>query len=110
MKAMSDDYEPDRHITEAEYRAWLERQRPKLAAELTEFLPQEVRDAGMRFEWVPDTPTCSCKDILVYDMVLPKWPYEEVVWTPFRDRIPRATRCYRLASGAWVHTKPGCRC
>jgi hypothetical protein len=40
-------------------------------------------------------------------------PFPETVtpsWTPFRDRIPRATRCYRLASGAMVHVKPECRC
>ena len=40
-------------------------------------------------------------------------PFPEVTtppWTPFRDRIPRATKCYRMASGAMVHVKPDCRC
>jgi hypothetical protein len=48
--------------------------------------------------------------ILVYDMVLPKWPEPAEYWTPFRNRIPRATKCYRLAGGSMVHVKPGCRC
>jgi len=40
-------------------------------------------------------------------------PFPEAVaprWTPFRDRIPRAAKCYRLAGGAMVHVKPDCRC
>lgn len=49
--------------------------------------------------------------VLVYDMVLPKWPeIPEDYWTPFRDRIPRASKCYQMASGAMVHVKPECRC
>lgn len=50
--------------------------------------------------------------ILVYDMVLPPpWPEPGAeYWTPFRDRIPRATKCYRLAGGSMVHVRPGCRC
>ena len=53
---MRDDYEPDRHITEAEYRVWLEHRIPQLAAELTDLLPQDARDAGIHFEWrkIPD--------------------------------------------------------
>jgi hypothetical protein len=47
--------------------------------------------------------------IAMYDAVLPKWPRGEL-WTPFRDRIPRAAGCYRMASGAMVHVKPDCRC
>lgn len=47
--------------------------------------------------------------VLTYDMVLPKWPRGET-WTPFRDRLPRASKCYALASGATVHVKPDCRC
>lgn len=47
--------------------------------------------------------------VLVYDAVLPEWP-EPPPWTPFRDRIPRAAKCYRLAGGSMVHVKPGCRC
>lgn len=31
-------------------------------------------------------------------------------WTPFRNRMPRTSRCYRLASGSMVHVKPDCRC
>ena len=40
-------------------------------------------------------------------------PFPETVtppWVPFRDRIPRAAKCYPLASGAMVHVKPDCRC
>ena len=49
--------------------------------------------------------------VVVYDMVLPKWPDPPADWwTPFRGRIPRATKCYRMASGAMVHVKPDCRC
>jgi hypothetical protein len=48
--------------------------------------------------------------VLTYDMVLPKWPYDAVPWTPYRNRLPRAPGCYRLASGSMVHIKPGCRC
>jgi hypothetical protein len=47
--------------------------------------------------------------VLVYDMVLPKWPDGAESWTPLRD-ILRRSGCYRLASGAKVHVKPGCRC
>jgi hypothetical protein len=48
--------------------------------------------------------------VLVYDMVLPERPGPAEYWTPFRDRMPRASGCYRLASGSMVHVKPGCRC
>ena len=48
--------------------------------------------------------------VLTYDMVLPRWPYDAFPWTPFRDRLPRASACYRLPSGNMVHVKPGCRC
>jgi len=48
--------------------------------------------------------------VLVYDMVLPKWPEAAEYWTPFRDRIPRAAKCYPLPSGNMVHVKPDCRC
>lgn len=47
--------------------------------------------------------------VLVYDMTLPE-PYRGEMWTPFRDRMPRAAKCYRLASGSMVHVRPGCRC
>ena len=47
--------------------------------------------------------------VLTYDAVLPKWPQGEL-WTPFRDRIPRAAKCYSLPSGAMVHVRPECRC
>lgn len=49
------------------------------------------------------------KEIPVYDMVLPTWP-DAPFWTPLRDVMPRASKCYRLASGAMVHVKPDCRC
>lgn len=29
---------------------------------------------------------------------------------PLRNILPRASQCYRLASGARVHIRPGCRC
>ena len=48
--------------------------------------------------------------ILLYDMVLPKWPYDAFPWVPFRNNLPRASACYRLPSGNMVHVKPGCRC
>jgi hypothetical protein len=48
--------------------------------------------------------------VLLYDMVLPTWPDDVAWWTPLRNRIPRASKCYRLASGAMVHVKPDCRC
>ena len=48
--------------------------------------------------------------VLVYDMVLPKWPGPPSDWrAPFRDRIPRAAKCYRIGAGM-VHVKPDCRC
>jgi len=107
MRGMSDDYEPDRHITEAEYRAWLEHCIPQLAAELTDLLPQEARDAGTRFEWkeIPDN------GILTYDYVPPKLP--DAPWTPMRNIFSRwhsGKVCYALPSGNMVHVKPGCRC
>lgn len=46
--------------------------------------------------------------VVTYDMVLPKWPQGEL-WTPFRNRIPRATSCYRISAGM-VHVQPSCRC
>lgn len=48
--------------------------------------------------------------VLAYDIVLPKWPDDAVPWAPFRNNLARASGCYRLASGAMVHVKPGCRC
>ena len=48
------DNEPDRHITEAEYRAWLERRMPLMADDLTAALPDWAQDAGMRFEFADD--------------------------------------------------------
>ena len=48
--------------------------------------------------------------VLAYDMVLPTWPDDVVTWTPLRDLLPRASRCYTLPSGNRVHVKPGCRC
>ena len=107
---MSSD-EESRHITEAEYRAWLERTRPLLADELTAALPQEARDAGLRFEWVSDRPHClpGCERIDGHDGRDPgacMGPWSTPLW-------PSGTSpawCYRLASGAMVHVKPGCRC
>jgi len=51
------------------------------------------------------------RSVMTYDVVLPEWrgPSAEY-WTPFRDRLPRASKCYSLASGAMVHVKPECRC
>lgn len=88
--------EPDgevRHITEAEYRDWLERAMPMLAVELTAALPQDVQDAGLHFEWTADEP---------------QPPRQQPVFYLYCDW--RASGCYRLADGAWVHVKPGCRC
>lgn len=37
--------------------------------------------------------------------------YKPVVFTPFRDRVPRAgSKCHRTAGGIMVHVKPDCRC
>lgn len=58
------------------------------------YVPVPVRNAG----------------VLAYDMVLPKWPEPSDTWTPFRDRIPRASRCYRADAGFMVHVMPDCRC
>ena len=80
----------ERHITEAEYRAWLEHQRPRLADQITALLPQEARDAGMRFEWDTDQP----------DIQPGQWRYPGEVRPP----------CYRTASGMPVHFTPSCRC
>ena len=49
------------------------------------------------------------RGIETYDMELPTWPRGEM-WATFRDRMPRVTKCYQMASGAAVHVKPGCRC
>lgn len=46
----------ERPITEAEYRAWLEKRAPEIAGELTDLLPQAARDAGLRFEWAAPAP------------------------------------------------------
>ncbi len=54
-------------------------------------------------------PVRSAHAVEVYDMVLPKWPESAEYWTPFRDRMPRASKCYRISAGM-VHIKPGCRC
>lgn len=50
----------------------------------------------------PDIPVAvplRNEGIQVYDMVLPRWP-DLPPWAPFRDRLPRASKCYRLA-GRW---------
>jgi hypothetical protein len=47
--------------------------------------------------------------VAVYDMVLPKWP-DAPPWAPFRDRIPRGSKCYQTPSGQQVHVQPECRC
>jgi hypothetical protein len=82
---------------------------PQVADELTAALPQEARDAGARLYWAPGVETLAQTGVLAYDMVLPAWPRGDL-WTPFRNRMPRAGRCYRLASGSMVHVKPDCRC
>jgi hypothetical protein len=106
----SDEKGSARHISTAEYMAWLERARPLLAEELTAALPQEARDAGLRFEWVPERPHClpGCDRIDGHDGRDPGacmgpggilWPAGATpAW------------CYRLTSGAMVHVKPDCRC
>jgi hypothetical protein len=99
----------ERPLTDAEYRAWTERRMRELAAEFSDGLPQEARDAGMRVEWAPGAEPLAQAGVLVYDMVLPPWP-RGALWTPLRDILPRASKCYGLASGAMVHVKPGCRC
>lgn len=48
--------------------------------------------------------------VLMFGADLPAWDLRPAPWTPFRDRLPRPPRCYRLASGAAVHVKPDCRC
>ena len=40
-------------LTEAEYAAWADVRMREMAGEFTELLPQEARDAGMRFEYGP---------------------------------------------------------
>lgn len=123
---MSGNEEPGRHITETEYREWLERARPRLAAELTAALPQEARDAGMRIEWKSDQEADEVRDVAGYVLsnavraaagvigfpVLPCWP-DGTPWAPFRNVFPRwrsGKACYPLPSGNMVHIKPGCRC
>ena len=57
-------------------------------------------------------PVCipvRSEGILTYDVVLPMYP-ALAARAPLRNRIPRVSRCYPLASGAMVHIKPGCRC
>lgn len=39
-------------LTEAGYRMWLEHRLPRMAEELTALLPQDLRDAGMRIEFM----------------------------------------------------------
>ena len=95
--------------------------------DLDRFLTEDCPECGMpgphrHLSAVGGCGTCAANDprpvytpmrnkgIRVYDMVLPKWPTNEVPWTPFRNRMPRVSCCYRLASGAKVHVKPGCRC
>ena len=41
----------ERRITEAEYVAWAEWKRARLAEEFTALLPQEAREAGLRLEF-----------------------------------------------------------
>lgn len=87
-------------------------------------LPRECREHGCcymaGFDWRThpayepawDEPLIRQGDagaVEMYDAVLPEWP-KPAPWAPFRDRIPRASHCYRLASGAMVHVKPDCRC
>lgn len=36
--------------------------------------------------------------------------HQPYAFVPMRNIVPRASKCYRLASGAKVHVKPGCRC
>jgi len=50
--------------------------------------------------------------VIMYDAQPPDDPWGgggPPVWTPFRDRMPRASRCYRIGAGM-VHVKPDCRC
>lgn len=47
---MSEDEERP-PLTEAGYAAWAEARMRQLADQFTELLPQEVRDAGWRFDW-----------------------------------------------------------
>jgi len=80
--------------------------------------------------------TCAAEDprqvfiqarkVLTYDMVLPPPPdpREAAEWSAWRSaggnlvteagrKAPwpsRASKCYRMASGAMVHVKPDCRC
>ena len=102
---------------------------PDAPADLDRFLGEDCTECGTPGFWrhlsaVFGCGTCATNDpqpvyvpiipmqnkrILAYDMVLPKWP-EGPPWAPFRNRLPRASRCYRLASGAPVHIKPDCRC
>jgi hypothetical protein len=65
----------------------------------------------------PDIPVFTPirnEGVLIYDMVLPKWPGPEgVPWTPMRNAFARwhsGKICYTLPSGNIVHVKPDCRC
>lgn len=97
-------------------------------AALSRFLSEDCPECGTpgyqrHLSAVGGCATCAAADprpvnvplrnphagVIAYDMVLPKWPRGEL-WTPFRDRIPRAAKCYRMAGGAMVHVKPDCRC
>jgi|SRR5580700_4485918 hypothetical protein len=99
-----------------------------MLGELALFLQETCPDCGTpgplrHFSAVSGCAACAAADprpvnvplrnrdagIVMYDAVLPKWPQGET-WKPFRDRIPRASKCYRVASGAMVHVKPDCRC
>lgn len=96
------------------------------AEALRRFLSEDCTECGTpgyqrHLSAVNGCATCAAADprpvnvplrntgIAVFDAVLPKWPRGEL-WTPFRDRLPRATSCYQTASGAMVHVKPECRC
>jgi hypothetical protein len=47
--------------------------------------------------------------VIAYDFAVPPQPGGQP-WTPFRDNLPRAVRCYRAGAGFTVHVKPECRC
>lgn len=102
-----------------------------MAGDLTEFLGEDCPECGTpgpqrHLSAVGGCGTCAESDprpvftavrhalaqtgVLLYDMVLPAWPGDAAPWAPFRNRIPRATKCYAMASGAMVHVRPGCRC
>lgn len=81
----------DQTLEEAEHLAWL----AGLASEASDLAGAMPQNGVLCYDYVPPPP----------------WrPYGIAPWTPFRNRLPSASKCYRLASGARVHVKPGCRC